>query len=263
VNPEPQKITFASIPAQNVTGSLTLSASASSGLAVTFTLAPKTTTCSLTGNVLTFLAAGDCSVIANQGGNASFAAAPAVEQVIMVNPPKAQTITFSTIGKQTVGTPLTLTATASSGLAVSFTASPASVCTVSGTKVTFLAPGSCTIMASQAGGSGWAAASVSECFSVAGFTLTPLLATLPVTPGLSGIQTITVGLMNGFSGTVTFSASGLPSGAIYSFAPGSSSLLTLLTIHLPAATSAGKYTITVGGAAGTVTASTTFTLNVL
>lgn len=43
-----------------------------------------------------------------------------------------QTITFDNPGTQTVGAPLTLSATANSGLAVSFTTRTPSVCTVSG-----------------------------------------------------------------------------------------------------------------------------------
>lgn len=76
--------------------------------------------------------------------------------------PGSQTITFNPIPAQTVGIPPTLTATASSGLTVAYSASTATptVCTVSGATATFLAPGSCTVTGSQAGdGINWAAAS--------------------------------------------------------------------------------------------------------
>jgi len=63
-----------------------------------------------------------------------------------------QTITFPPIpAKQDALTPLALSATASSGLAVSFTSKTHGVCTVSGNTASLLFPGSCTIVASQAG----------------------------------------------------------------------------------------------------------------
>jgi fibronectin type 3 domain-containing protein len=79
----------------------------------------------------------------------------------------AQTITFANPGAQTVGTPLTLSATATSGLTVSFASTTQSVCTVSGTTATFLAAGTCSITATQAGNATYAAAApVSQSFTV-------------------------------------------------------------------------------------------------
>jgi hypothetical protein len=71
---------------------------------------------------------------------------------------EVQTITFGNPGKQTVGRPLTLVGTASSGLTVSFSAQTTSVCTVSGTTATFLTAGTCTIEAKQPGNTIYAAA---------------------------------------------------------------------------------------------------------
>lgn len=79
----------------------------------------------------------------------------------------AQTITFDNPGTQTVGAPLTLSATASSGLTVSFASATPSVCTVSGTTATFGAAGTCTIDASATGNSTYGAASqVAQSFTV-------------------------------------------------------------------------------------------------
>jgi hypothetical protein len=72
--------------------------------------------------------------------------------------PISQAIDFAAIATQTAGTPLTLSATASSGLPVSFASSPSVVCTLSGTTATLNAAGTCTIQASQAGNSTYAAA---------------------------------------------------------------------------------------------------------
>jgi cellulose 1,4-beta-cellobiosidase len=87
--------------------------------------------------------------------------------VIVPGTGQSQTITFATIPAQTVGTPLTLTATASSGLTVSFASTTTTICTVSGTTATFLAAGTCSITASQAGNGTFAAATpVTQSFTV-------------------------------------------------------------------------------------------------
>ncbi len=78
-----------------------------------------------------------------------------------------QAITFDNPGTQTVGVPLTLSATANSGLTVSFTSATPGVCTVSGTTATFGAAGTCTIDASPVRNSTYAAASqVAQNFTV-------------------------------------------------------------------------------------------------
>lgn len=79
-----------------------------------------------------------------------------------------QTISFATISGKTFGAaPFTLSATASSGLAVSFATLTATTCTVSVATVTIVAPGTCTIRASQAGNASFAAAPpVDRSFSI-------------------------------------------------------------------------------------------------
>jgi len=70
----------------------------------------------------------------------------------------SQTITFAALGNVTLGVaPFTISATASSGLVVSF-ASTTGVCTVSGATVTLVALGTCTIQATQAGNKNYSAA---------------------------------------------------------------------------------------------------------
>jgi len=162
-----QTISFANPGTQTVGTPLTLSAAASSGLAVTF-LSATTSTCTVSGSTAAFIASGTCTIDAHQPGNADYAPAPIVPQSFTVNG-EAQTITFANPGTQTVGTPLALSATASSGLAVTFVSATTSVCTVSGTTATFIASGTCAIHAHQAGNSTYAAAPyVSQSFTVQG-----------------------------------------------------------------------------------------------
>lgn len=64
--------------------------------------------------------------------------------------------------------PVTLAASASSGLPVTFTSATPAVCTVSGATVTTLAPGNCSITATQGGSASYAAApGVTRLFGVA------------------------------------------------------------------------------------------------
>ncbi|MDE2501667.1 MAG: hypothetical protein KGL18_01635, partial [Burkholderiales bacterium] len=74
-------------------------------------------------------------------------------------PLTAQTIAFAGPGNQTVGMPApALVATASSGLTVSIASTTSAVCTVSGTTLTLVSAGTCTLDASQSGNSTYAAA---------------------------------------------------------------------------------------------------------
>jgi hypothetical protein len=67
--------------------------------------------------------------------------------------PRAQAITFPAItpNPATIGGTAALGATASSGLAVTYDAAPASVCTLAGSTLTYVGVGTCTVTARQAG----------------------------------------------------------------------------------------------------------------
>src|SRR6185503_14809733 len=92
---------------------------------------------------------------------------------------QSQTITFGTLTDKTFGDPdFTVSATASSGLPVSFSATDN--CTVSGNVVHLTGAGSCTVTASQAGDATYApAADVSQTFAIARASQTISFAALP------------------------------------------------------------------------------------
>lgn len=196
----------------------------------------------------------------------------------------AQTITFGTIAPQTVGGTVSLTATASSGLAVSFASSSAAVCTVSGSTATLIAPGTCTIAASQAGNATYAAATpVSQSFAVAGgaasFKLTPGASNVTVTSpicilflcigGSSASDAITLTPVNGFAGTTSFTISGVPSWISASFSPATLKGGGATTLSLNPRTSSFAHSLgtpltitgTSGSGASAVTSTTTITLH--
>jgi hypothetical protein len=78
-----------------------------------------------------------------------------------------QTIAFGAIPTQSIGASLTLNATASSGLPVSYSSLTTNVCTVSGSTASMIAAGPCSIQASQAGNGVYAPATpVTQTFNV-------------------------------------------------------------------------------------------------
>ncbi|MFO1311115.1 MAG: DUF642 domain-containing protein [Burkholderiales bacterium] len=137
-------------------GTFTVSASSTSSLAVAFSALPATV-CTVSGTTVTMKSAGLCTLSANQAGDGNYQPAPQVQQVVSIGK-ASQTITFAGPGDQVAGTSVTLSASASSGLAVSFAASLPATCTVAGNTLTLVAAGSCTITASQIGDANFEAA---------------------------------------------------------------------------------------------------------
>jgi mono/diheme cytochrome c family protein len=167
-----QTITFVP-PADQTIGMPTpgLTATASSGLAVAFASVTPSV-CTVNSTALTLLASGVCTVSANQLGNSSFTAATPVSGTFTVFAPAmkaTQTITFALPANQTMGvaTPA-LSASSSSGLAVTLASSTPSVCTVSGTALSLVAAGACTVTANQPGSTNYeAATTAARTFTVA------------------------------------------------------------------------------------------------
>lgn len=108
-------------------------------------------TCSVAGTTVGALAAGTCTLAANQAGNASYNAAPQVTQSIAVAK-ASQSIGFGAAPVVPVGGTGTVSATGGgSGNAVTFSSLTAGTCTVAGGTVTAVAAGACTVAADQAG----------------------------------------------------------------------------------------------------------------
>jgi alpha-tubulin suppressor-like RCC1 family protein len=161
------------LPAQSdiklTAGPVTLSATASSGLAVTYA-SQTSNVCSVSGNTVTLLTTGTCTIEASQAGSTTvFEASPvSVSFTVLAGD---QTIEFPNPGTKNTsdftGNGMGLSAAASSNLVVSFSSSTTNVCTVSGILVSKVAFGTCTITASQSGSSNFNVASnVSRSFSI-------------------------------------------------------------------------------------------------
>ncbi len=94
------------------------------------------------------------------------------------------------------------------------------------------------------------------------FSLSASPASVAITQGNSGTSTITVTPVNGFTGSVSLSASGLPSGVTASFNPASTTSTSVLTLTASATATTGAATVTITGTSGTLTHTTTIALTI-
>ena len=97
-----------------------------------------------------------------------------------------------------------------------------------------------------------------------GFSLSASPSSLSVLQGNSGTSTITSAVTGGFSGVITLSASGQPSGVTVGFSPATitGAGTSTMTMTVASSTVTGTYTITVTGTSGSSTSTTTVTLTV-
>lgn len=192
-----QTITFTA-PADRAvnSGSFTVTATATSGLAVTFA-SNTAAVCGVSApGTVTLLTVGVCSLTASQPGNDVYAAATPVIRTFNVTAALlAQTINFTAIPNKTLGaSPFGIAATATSGLPVTLVSQSIAVCSVSGATVTILAVGTCVIDATQQGNGVYAAApTVTQSFTItsgggadAGDVPLPLWALVLLGAGLLG-----------------------------------------------------------------------------
>jgi hypothetical protein len=164
-------------------GPVTLHAVATSGLPVSF---ESTTpdTCTVAGDQLTLVSAGECRVVATQSGGktadgVTWAAADEATQLFNVLK-HTQQITFVppdyVLSAQTRS--IELSATAESGLPVSFSTSTPEVCTISGSTLQLKGKGSCAVVAAQEGDANYSAGATPRFIAV-----DPLLLADGFTPG--------------------------------------------------------------------------------
>jgi photosystem II stability/assembly factor-like uncharacterized protein len=163
-----QTIMFAALGDQVFgTADFGIAATATSGLPVSLAA---TGPCTLSSPVspaqVHISGAGTCAITASQAGDGNYNPAPSVVRSFSISAAN-QTITFTALPDKTFGdADFTVSATASSGLAVTFAA--AGSCTVAGSTVHITGAGSCTITASQTGNANFnPAADVSRTFAIA------------------------------------------------------------------------------------------------
>ncbi len=98
--------------------------------------------------------------------------------------------------------------------------------------------------------------------SAPNFSLSASPSSVTITQGSSGTSTITITPLNGFSGSVTLSASGLPTGVTASFNPNPATTTSTLTLAASSSATTGTVTVTITGESGSLTNTTTISLTV-
>jgi sugar lactone lactonase YvrE len=150
-----------------------------------------------------------------------------------------------------------------SGVTAAFATNPttgSSVLTL--TASSSAAVGSATITIKGTSGSLTATTTLALTIPPPSFTLGASPASLTVIQGASGKSTITVTGQNGFTGSVTLAASGLPSGVTAAFATNPTTGSSVLTLTASSTVATGAATVTIKGTSGSLTASTTIALTV-
>jgi uncharacterized repeat protein (TIGR03803 family) len=165
--------------------------------------------------------AGTASVTVTTAGGTSAAA------TLIINP-ATQTIIFANPGTKNYGvTPITLTATASSGLPITYTVTSGPA-TVSGSTLTITGAGSVTVEAAQAGNSSYAAA-------------TPVTVSFMVNPATLTVTARNAARLYGASNPAfNFAITGFVNGDTGAVVAGTASLTTAATTSSPV----GTYPIT-------------------
>lgn len=135
-------------------------ATASSGLTSAYSSGTPTV-CTVSGTMVTMVSAGTCTLRANLDISANYNAAAQVTQDVTITQ-GPQTLTFGAQSAQTFAAGGTFAinplATASSGLVATYSSLTTGVCTVSGTTVTMVSAGTCTVAANQGGDANYNAA---------------------------------------------------------------------------------------------------------
>jgi len=144
-----------------------------------------------------------------------------------------------------------------SGVTASFSPSATtdtSVLTLNASSST--APGTTYVTVTGASGATTSSISIPMTVYAPGFTLSAPPATVGTYVGYAGNVLITVNDQGGFTGSVSLTVSGVPSGVTASFSPSTTTTTSSLTLTSTSSATPGTYQLTVTGNSGSVTAST-------
>lgn len=147
-----------------ISNTVELSASASSGDAVTFSSSNEAVA-TIAGNVLTIVGIGETTITASQAGNNNYNAATEVAKSLSIAKLN-QTITWDQdLAGLMIGNTETLNATASSGLEITYSSDNDAVASINGSTITINGDGTVTITATQAGNDTYNATSIEKTFT--------------------------------------------------------------------------------------------------
>ena len=161
-----QVITSFSPPSTVTVGAAPVTISAVGGgssAPVLFSTVSAPSICTVSGNVVTIVGAGICALRANQAGDSAYNAAPEASASIVITQAASAAITWAALSPASVALSLTAPFTVSplatgggSSNPVSYASATPLVCTVSGTSVSMVGIGTCTVTASQLGDANYA-----------------------------------------------------------------------------------------------------------
>jgi len=169
-----QKLFIENVPprkAQNLPITITLSTVYASGTSAVENVFPKSTTpevCDVAGYSLKVISGGNCVLTYQSLGNTSYLPSEIYTQTIVFEK-ASQTISFALppsvkVTDKTVN----LTATSTSGNQVTYTSTPSSSCTISGSVLNLLKAGNCSVTATQVGTTTLASTSVTSTVVIEG-----------------------------------------------------------------------------------------------
>ena len=175
----------------------------------------------------------------------------------------ATTIKITDAGGFTGDVNLAVTTTLPSGVTASFASNPATasdVLTVSADNFVVQQDLPVTVMGTS--GSLTQSTNLTLSIHTPTFALVPSSNGFTLNPGNTVTATITVVPEYGFTGSVTLSIAGLPSGVTASFSPTSTTGTSTMTLTASASAAGGTNALTITGTAGSITATTTLKLAV-
>ncbi len=272
--------TISITPSNGFSGSVTLSASGlPGGVTAAFSPNPATSSSTLTLTASVTAATGTATVtITGTSGSLkrtttiSLSVTPALSYTLSANP-SSLTITQGSQGTSTItitpsnGFSGSVTLSASglpSGVTAAFSPNPAtSTSTLTLTASVTAATGTATVTITGTSGSLTQTTTISLSVTPApNFTLSANPSSLTITQGSQGTSTISITPSNGFSGSVTLSASGLPSGVTAAFSPNPATSSSTLTLTASVTAATGTATVTITGTSGSLKRTTTISLSV-
>lgn len=173
IDKAPQTLTFLSQSTATYGGpSFPVAVTSNSGLAVTPIVSQYDSVARISSGTVNIIGAGTTTITVYQSGDQNYL--PGIKTQTLVVNKASQTITFDAIPSQPFGNPpVLLSATASSGLPVTFNSRRKAVATISGNVLILQSIGTSTITASQVGNTNYLPAStVNQIVTVTGSTQT-------------------------------------------------------------------------------------------
>ncbi len=214
-----QTIAFGSAPTPTYApgGTFSVSAIASSSLTVTYS-SQTPGVCTTGGSAtITIVTAGPCTIAANQAGNANWTAAPQATQAITIAQASQSGLTATaTPNSIAVNGTSTLNTTGGNGTGtVTYAVALGDLCTVSGSTLTGVGAGLCTVTATRAADTNYLAATSSGVSVTVALNPQAPLTVTPSTLSVPADQSVTLSTTGGSgNGTVTHTAVAQPDATV-------------------------------------------------